>query len=59
MLVRQLVVADVGCGVVGGSVSLGLSGGMAWVSGVVGVLREWSRSGSCWRLRWYWSSRSV
>ena len=39
-----------GCGVVGGAV---------WRSGVDGVLSEWSRAGSCWRLCWYWSSRAV
>ena len=47
MLVRQLGVADVGCGVVCGAVSLGLSRGMVWVSGVDGGLSEWSRAGSC------------
>ena len=59
LLVRQLVVAGVGCGVVCGAVSLGLSSGMVWMSGADGVLSEWSRAGSCWRLRWYWSSRAV
>ena len=58
LLVRQLVVAGVGCGVVCGAVSLGLSRGMVWMSGADGVLSEWSRAGSCWRLRWYWSSRA-
>ena len=51
--------AGVGCGVVGSAVSLGLSRGIVWVSGVDGGLSDWSRAGSCWRFRWYWSSRSV
>ena len=59
LLGRQLLVAGVGCGVASGAVSLGLSRGMVWMSGVDGVLRDWSRAGSCWRLCWYWSSRAV
>ena len=47
-----------GCGVASGAVSLGLSRGIVWMSGVDGVLRDWSRAGSCWRLCWYWSSRA-
>ena len=59
LLGRQLLVAGVGCGVASGAVSLGLSRGLVWMSGVDGVLRDWSRAGSCWRLCWYWSSRAV
>ena len=59
MLVGGLVVAGVGCGVVGSAVSLGLSRGIVWGSGVDGGLSVWMRAGSCWRLRLYWSSISV
>ena len=51
MLFGGLVVAGVGCGVVGSTVSLGLSRGIVWVSGVDGGLSDWMRAGSCWRLR--------
>ena len=34
------MVAGVGCGVVGGAGSLGLSGGIVWVSGVDGGLSD-------------------
>ena len=59
MLVGSLVVAGVGCGVVGSAVSLGLSRGIVWGSGVGGGLSDWMRAGSCWRLCLYWSSTSV
>ena len=59
MLVGGLVVAGVGFGVVWGAVSLGLSRGIVWVSGVDGGLSDWMRAGSCWRLRLNWSSSSV
>ena len=59
MLVGGLGVAGVGCGVVGSAVSLGLSRGIVWVSGVDGRLSDWMRAGSCWRLRLNWSSSSV
>ena len=53
------MVAGVGCGVVGSAVSLGLSSGIVWGSGVDGGLSDWMRAGSCWRLRLCWSSVSV
>ena len=60
MVVGGLVVAGVGCGVVGSTVSLGLSSRVIeWVSGVDGGWSDWMRAGSCWRFRWYWSSNSV
>ena len=58
-MVRELVVAGMGCGVVGSAVLLGLSRGIVWVSGVDGGLSDWRRAGSCWRLRWNWLSSSV
>ena len=58
MLVGSLVVAGVGCGVVGSAVSLGLSRGIVWGSGVGGGLSGWMRAGSCWRLCLNWSSAS-
>ena len=53
------MVAGVGCGVVGSTVSLGLSRGIVWVSVVDGGLSDWMRAGSCWRLLLNWSSSSV
>ena len=59
MLVGGLVIAGVGCSVVGSAVLLDLFRGIVWVSGVDGGLSDWMRAGSCWRRRLYWSSNSM